>query len=88
MERLGGKWVGRKVKAHVFEFDPSEMLSEVIATGAMPEKNLLAFFRTPVDVANRVVKRASLDSLQPGQAFLEPSAGDGGLLDVAKSYLD
>lgn len=86
LERLGGKW-NRKLRAHTFEFDPGELLEQVLLTGDMPRKNPLAFFRTPPAPADRTARRARLDLLAPGDALLEPSAGDGALLDAAMPYL-
>src|SRR4051794_19253145 len=71
LSRLGGKWVGRKVSAHVFADDPRPLLEDIIATGEMPKKNPLAYFPTPAAIARQMVERAIVYG---SEIVLEPSA--------------
>ena len=81
LERLGGKWKGGKVKAHVFETDPAPMLAEVLATRLIPPKNPLAFYRTQPEIIARM-----LDMLPDNlTTLLEPSAGDGAILRALRA---
>jgi protein-L-isoaspartate O-methyltransferase len=73
---LGGKWVGRKVQAHVFEEDPASMLDVAVSTGLFLKPQDVGYFPTPDDVVERVL---ALADLQPGMKALEPSAGRGAI---------
>lgn len=85
LARLGGKWKGGKVRAHVFDFDACHLLVAVLADGRMPPKNPNAFFPTPGLVVSFMLGRAQLDPPLCGgfnkgaAAFLEPSAGRGAI---------
>lgn len=81
LERLGGKW-NRKAAAHVFTGDPAPLLEEVIHTGAMPQKNPLAYFATPPQIAARMVEAARMEG---DEQVLEPSAGEGAICDAVRS---
>jgi len=76
LERLGGKW-DRKAKAHIFEEETAGLIMEVLISGEMPPKNLLAFFETP-----DMIIQAMLDHLEKPfpDRYLEPSAGNGAIL--------
>jgi ribonuclease HII/predicted RNA methylase len=87
LERIGGKWKGGKVSAHVFENDPTDLLQSVLDSGDLPDKNPLAFFGTPPDLATRVAKSFKPENVAKG--VLEPSAGEGALaLAVRDLYPD
>lgn len=76
--RLGGKWKGGKVRAHIFEDEPAPLLVEVLATGIMPLDNPLDFYRTPGEVLGMMIERAQ--HMAPNATMiLEPSAGDGAI---------
>lgn len=83
LERLGGKW-NRSAKVHVFSSDPTERINAVLTAGKIEPKIKTGYFPTPPELARRMV--AMLD-LKPGDKVLEPSAGQGGLLDqLPKGY--
>lgn len=78
IEALGGKW-NRKAKAHVFEYDASNMIEDAIATGAVTNlRDLYQFFPTPAPVAKQLVELADV---RRGQRVLEPSAGTGAIVE-------
>jgi hypothetical protein len=79
LEGIGGKW-NRKAKGHTFELgDAEDLLDGVIRTGDVRDiRKELQFFPTPVDVADRMVRWASICA---SHSVLEPSAGRG---DLAK----
>ena len=82
LERLGGKWKGGKVSAHIFPFDPSPLFQAVLDTGLLPAKNPLAFFPTPEPIVKEMIALAGdLDNMQ----VLEPSAGLGAIADTVKA---
>ena len=73
---LGGKWNSRE-KAHVFEKDVSEIISQIVETGEYKDmKADFQFFPTPAELAKKVVEMAEI---RDGENCLEPSAGRGGI---------
>lgn len=86
LESLGGKW-NKKQKGHLFAdpADLTERLEALVLAGHFvnPQdmKKLLGWFATPKAVVERVHELAGLDQLQPGARLLEPSAGEGALLE-------
>jgi hypothetical protein len=79
LTRLGGKWKGGKVRAHIFEDEPAPLLAEVLATGIMPLDNPLDFYRTPDNVLDMMIEHAR--HMAPNATtILEPSAGDGAIV--------
>jgi SAM-dependent methyltransferase len=75
---LGGKW-NRKAAAHVFDGDPNDAVASAVATGEVTDwKKEFQFFETPPELADRMAELAS------GPNILEPSAGNGALLDAMK----
>lgn len=79
---LGGKWVGRKVQAHVFEEDPAPMLDIAVSTGSYVKPQDFGFFETQRPEVELAIQRADL---RPGQKVLEPSAGRGAIaIEMAK----
>lgn len=81
---LGGKW-NRKEKAHLFDVDAEELLSEVLLTGTYDAKTdrlkELAFFPTPEAVCE--VMHLNLRDDMVVDEILEPSAGTG---NIAKFF--
>lgn len=87
IERIGGKW-NRGKGTHLFEVDPRPLVAEIVATGEMPREvnpdKDAAFWRTPQEVAGRVIYEAGLLNPAPLRV-LEPSAGDGALAEAARN---
>lgn len=77
LERLGGKW-NRSTKVHIFPGDPTERLNTVLQAGKLDPKIKTGYFPTPPEIGKRMVEMLGL---KPGDKVLEPSAGQGGLLD-------
>lgn len=76
---IGGKW-NRKAKGHVFDYDPSEAMENLIATGETEDmKKKFQFFPTPRPVAEMICDMAELT---PCSRVLEPSCGKGDIMDV------
>lgn len=84
LESLGGKW-NRKLKGHVFEKDPTPLLGGMLESGIVAAKNPDAFFPTPSDVVDEMLRLAVLDELPKGRPtrLLEPSAGTGAIAAAA-----
>ncbi|MGB5217376.1 MAG: hypothetical protein WBN66_03660 [Smithella sp.] len=77
LKAIGGTW-NRKVKAHVFQEDPTARLEYLINSGEveLPEKN--SYFPTPKAIAEKIVSYAAI---KPGMKVLEPSAGQGAIME-------
>lgn len=73
---LGGKWVGGKTQAFVFNFDPTELLGR-LQNGDADIKKRLQFFPTPKALARELVQ---LSEIEPYHSILEPSAGHGAIV--------
>lgn len=79
LEMLGGKW-NRKVKGHIFDYDPEEALETVIVTGEVTDqKKEFQFFETPPELAERLCDMAELTA---DSVVLEPSCGKGSIADA------
>lgn len=78
IERLRGGWNG---KSHLFMYDPSQRIAEVIAAGKMPKNNPYSLHCTPPDVASMMVDWADIPS-DRAVKVIEPSAGTGALVDA------
>lgn len=79
LEAMGGKW-SRKVGVHVFESDPTDVVSAFVngAPLAKPARTAEGFVPTPANLAEQIVADYSgVHALGTGTAVLEPSAGDG-----------
>lgn len=82
LEELGGVW-SRKHKGHEFTLTPeevSERLDATIESGEIVLARKNGFFPTPAALADELVERATLRN--DGMRILEPSAGDGSLVDA------
>lgn len=78
LESIGGKW-NKKSKGHVFDHNPSDDLDEMITTGEWTDKKKeYQFFATPKEIVQRMITFANI---KRGDVLLEPSAGDGAILD-------
>lgn len=82
LEVLGGKW-NRSARGHIFAGDPSQKIAEALQAGEVVDvKKTFEFFETPPAVANLIIERAGIG---PGMKVLEPSAGHGGIADIARA---
>jgi len=75
LERLGGRYVN-KGRGHAFTYDVTALYQAMLERGEVPEKNPTAFFPTPQDLVEDMLKVADL---MPGLRVLEPSAGTGAI---------
>ncbi len=72
----GGQW-SRKAKAHLFNCDALDAISDIVLTGKVVDaKREFDFFETPDDLADRIIATAQI---APHHNVLEPSAGGGQL---------
>jgi len=69
LEHIGGKW-SRKLKAHVFDGDPTDRLEQVLLTGEIDPPKDYGYFPTPPEIALKLIEMAEIE---PGMFVLEPS---------------
>ena len=77
LDRIGGAW-NRKAKAHVFDVDPTGRLEVVINSGVLDPKVKTGYFPTPTVIVDRMIELADFG---PNQLILEPSAGQGAIVE-------
>lgn len=65
-----------------FDYDPTEVLDQVVCSGCIPDHKSHQFYPTPESVAALSVELAQIG---PEHTCLEPSAGQGGLADMMPS---
>lgn len=69
-----------------FDYEPGPVLNEVICNGRIPDQKSHQFYPTPASVAEVAIDRAMVGA-ESDMAWLEPSAGQGGLADLMPSPL-
>jgi hypothetical protein len=79
MESIGGTKV-RELR-WAFDYDPTEVLQEICASGCVPDQKAHQFYPTPERLARIAVDMADIEEQH---TCLEPSAGMGGLADMMK----
>lgn len=62
-----------------FDYDPADVIREIVRSGCVPDQKAHQFYPTPPDLAARVVVLAEIG---PDDRVLEPSAGQGGIADL------
>lgn len=62
-----------------FDYDPREVVAEIVCTGCLPDQKAHQFYPTPANVAEAAIELAQIG---PADVCLEPSAGTGGLADL------
>ena len=78
IKSCGGKW-NKSAKAHIFDSCPKEKLGMVLEKGvSVDEKTLFQAFYTPLEIAKRAAELLDCKGL----TVLEPSAGEGALIDA------
>lgn len=71
VKQPGGHWL--------FDYEPGEVLNEIVVSGCIPDHRSHQFYPTPSRLAERLVELAGIE---PHHTVLEPSAGLGGLADL------
>jgi len=94
--RLGGQW-NKKANAHMFQINPRPLINAYLKTGNLPEKNPTAFFPTPSELSNEVLRLSEFSENYFEEncrkmKVLEPSGGVAGIADaimnVSNGYVD
>lgn len=80
LQALGGAMVDSRLgNRFAFDYDPREVVQEIVASGCIPDAKSHQFYPTPATLAQRVIELADIG---PDNNCLEPSAGMGGLADL------
>ena len=81
IEKYGGKWKGGKTFGFVFaDRDAADVIDSMV-NGSADIKKDFQFFATPSDVADLMVAKLEI---QPYEKILEPSAGNGALINAVR----
>lgn len=67
-----------------FDYDPTDVLRELVASGCVPDTKAHQYYPTPPDLAARAVELADIG---PADVVLEPSAGQGHLAEILPGNL-
>lgn len=78
IEKIGGKWKGGKVSAFVFVKNPKEKIKKILSGQKINLKQDFQFFETPKNIVNQII---TLADIQPENSILEPSAGQGAIIE-------
>lgn len=78
LEAIGGVRVmsGSHLRHFQFEYDANDVVSEIVASGCIPDQKSHQFYPTPESVAREAADLAEIDD---SNSVLEPSAGHGDL---------
>ncbi|WP_336284183.1 DUF4942 domain-containing protein [Citrobacter arsenatis] len=77
LSSIGGtKFSQKNVTWWEFDYNPSKVIAEIIASGSVPDDKSHQFYPTPPALAEYCVQLAGIES---GHTCLEPSAGHGGI---------
>ena len=97
LELIGGKWKGGKVFGFMFPEDPTDLLHQIANGEKRNLKKEYQFFATPPELADRLVELAyerkkvvqqnTWDSAYNITRILEPSAGQGAIIDAIRGKL-
>ena len=69
----------RGTEYFAFDYDPREVIAEIICTGCLPDQQSHQYYPTPESLAQVAVEMAQIE---PHHECLEPSAGTGGFADL------
>lgn len=78
LQAIGGTPSGKYGHYFQFDYDPSEVLDEIVASGCIPDRQSHQFYPTPEKLARIAVELADIGDTD---LVLEPSAGQGGIAD-------
>ncbi len=62
-----------------FDYEPQEVISQIVVSGCVPDQKSHQFYPTPSDLAEQAVELAAID---PHHDCLEPSAGTGSIAEL------
>lgn len=81
LESLGGTPVAGNDGRWAFDYNPLEVVKEIVASGCLPDQKAHQFYPTPEKLA-RIAVDFAMQNAEEWMTWLEPSAGLGGLADL------
>ena len=84
IEKNGGSWKGGKTQGFQFDFNPTDLFEKLQGGEQVNNKKDFQFFATPDEVVNLMITKASLKKTD---VVLEPSAGQGAIVDRIMSMV-
>jgi len=78
IEKIGGKWKGGKTSAFVFPQNPKSKLDKILKGDKINLKQDYQFFETPKEIVYKLIELAEIE---PQHTLLEPSAGQGTIIE-------
>lgn len=81
---IGGKW-NRKQQGFVFSSNPTELIERILEGEKINLKKDFQYFPTPQPIAERLLELAEIN---PVHSILEPSAGQGHIVNVIQDAFD
>jgi|GEM_PF-553093 len=84
LELIGGKWKGGKIAGFVFNEDPTDLLAQIAGGESRNLKKEYQFYATPPAIADWLVQLADI---KPEHKILEPSAGQGAIINAVNRIL-
>lgn len=89
LTEIHGTWHKGK-GVHLFDHDPTSMIAEVVAKGCVPKRRPNDYFPTPEAVVREMLNWGNFHAVDPDDThsscaswrYLEPQAGQGGIVDV------
>jgi len=89
IEKIGGKWKGGKIQGFIFKTSPNDKIKQLLNGNTIDLKKDFQYFPTPKEIADKLV---SISELKEGLSILEPSAGQGSIInsihDKVNSIID
>jgi len=79
LANIGGVQFLNKGEWWEFDYDPTEVIDQIISSGCIPDQKSHQFYPTPVKLAKIAI---DLAYIEPDDICLEPSAGMGGIADL------
>lgn len=77
LQAIGGVLVREgNVQHWAFDYEPEDVLDEIVCSGCIPDQKSHQFYPTPASIAERAVQMARIE---PSHRVLEPSAGQGAI---------
>ncbi len=76
---LGGTTIPGNGGWWAFDYDPLDVINDIVVSGCVPDQKAHQFYPTPLALAERVIELAEIGD---GMACLEPSAGTGNLASL------
>lgn len=88
IELIGGKWKGGKVFGFVFDKDPTELIQQIASGVKRNIKKEFQFYGTPEKLCNILCEHAFDPYRNKSINILEPSAGQGAIIDSILKWFD